>query len=349
MADGEPILYSLYVYAPNKAAPIFFAIAYGISAIFHIWQCYRYKAFKLIGLHPICAVVFTVGYALREYGAYNYIYSVTSRGSLIAFILSQVFIYACPPLLELANYHVLGRMFYYVPHCAPLPPGRVLATFGGLMAVVETLNALGVALGTNTSSSRETQALGGHLIIAAVAMQLGLIVIFVCLAVLFHRRCVKANVQVRAVKTILSTLYASMALIFIRCIYRLVEHLGNTKVDIDDLEALRQLSPILRYEAFFYVFEATLMLLNSALWNVWHPGRFLPRGHHIYLAQDGTEVQGEKELDDRSLLAKTGHVLSFGILFRRKRQHQRFQELGEYSAANYHEGSRLNEHAQPSP
>ncbi|KAL2127574.1 hypothetical protein VTI74DRAFT_10462 [Chaetomium olivicolor] len=327
-----PVLYSLYIYAPNKGAPIFFTTAYAISAVFHICQCYRYKAFKLIGLHPVCAVFFTAGYALRECGAYNYLYSVTTKHPLVIFILSQVFIYICPPLLELANYHVLGRIFYYVPYSAPVPPSRVLATFGGLMALVEALNAIGVALSANPSSSQKQQALGSHLTIAALAVQLVVIMIFICLAALFHRRCVKASIQTKAVKTLLLTLYVSMTLILVRCAYRLVEHTGNTKVDLDSIEALRSLSPLLRYEVFFYIFEASLMLINSVLWNVWHPGRFLPRDNHVYLARDGTEVEREENADDRPLLAKTAHVLTFGILFRRKRQTERFQELAEYSA-----------------
>lgn len=45
--------------------------------------------------------------------------------------------------------------------------------------------------------------------------------------------------------------------------------------------------PLLRYEVFFYVFEASLILLNSALWNVYHAGRYLPRDKVIVLSQDG--------------------------------------------------------------
>ncbi|KAI1808219.1 hypothetical protein F4811DRAFT_548957 [Daldinia bambusicola] len=333
MAAGEPILYSLYVYAPDKVAPIFFAIAYAISAVFHIWQCFRYQAFKLIGLHPNCAVLFTIGYALREYGAYNYMYSVTTKTPLIMYILSQIFIFICPPLLELANYNVLGRIFAYVPWCAPLPPARVLSIFGGLMGLVELLNSLGVSLSTNPSSSSSTQSLGSNLTIAALVIQLVLIVVFVCLAGIFHQRCLRANVQVRAVKVLLYTLYASMALILVRCIYRLVEHTGNTYVDLDNIEALRSLSPILRYEAFFYVFEATLMLINSILWNVWNPGRFLPRESHIYLSRDGTEVHGEEESDDRPLLTKIlAHPMIFGFCFRKKKQTLEFEELSQYPA-----------------
>lgn len=53
----------------------------------------RYKSWKLIGLHPFCAILFTAGYALREYGSHNYIYS---DQNLIVYILSQVFIFICP-------------------------------------------------------------------------------------------------------------------------------------------------------------------------------------------------------------------------------------------------------------
>lgn len=53
----------------------------------------RYKAFRLAGFHPLCAVILAIGYALREYGSFNYLYT---RPNLITFICSQVFIYICP-------------------------------------------------------------------------------------------------------------------------------------------------------------------------------------------------------------------------------------------------------------
>ncbi|KAK2008679.1 hypothetical protein LZ32DRAFT_640503 [Colletotrichum eremochloae] len=329
-AHGEPVLYSLYIYQPSKIAPIVFTVLYALSAVFHVWQCYRYKAFKLVGLHPTCAVMFTVGYALREYGAYNYLYDQDDKTSLIIFILSQVFIYVCPPLLELANYHVLGRMFYYVPHLAPMPANRVLSTFGGLMAAVELLNALGVALASNPTSGPTTQTLGSDLTIAAISIQIAIITIFVVLAALFHRRLARARMRVHTVQTMLHVLYASMLLIFARCIYRLIEHLGPTKKDLDNMEALRALSPLFRYEIFFLVFESSLMLVNSLLWNIWNPGRFLPRHYNVYLAHDGTEVQGQKDTDDRPLLQKAAHILSFGLLFQRKRRNYAAEELTTY-------------------
>ncbi|RYP74774.1 hypothetical protein DL769_003948 [Monosporascus sp. CRB-8-3] len=340
MADGEPVPGSLYVYAPNKGAPIFFTVAYGLSAVGHIWQCFRYKCWKLMCLQVLCAVLFTVGYAMREYGAYNYLYLIPGTDTLndqnlMIFILSQVFIYICPPLLELSNYHILGRLFYYVPYFAPLAPNRVLSTFGALMALVETLNALGVALSSNSSSSASQQTLGSNLSIASLVLQLCVIAIFGCLAGIFHRRCAKANIHARTIQTTLATLCVSMALILIRCIYRLVEHTGNTEVDLDNPEALGELTPILRYEWFFYVFEATLMFINSVLWNIWNPGRYIPRRHSVYLSPDGAfEIEGEEKEDDRSLLARAGHIFTFGILFHRKYERPTSIELSGHSRSD---------------
>lgn len=53
----------------------------------------RYKAWRMIGLQPMCAVFYTAGYALREYGAFDYLYSTTN---LNIYIISQVLIYICP-------------------------------------------------------------------------------------------------------------------------------------------------------------------------------------------------------------------------------------------------------------
>ncbi|KAH8689195.1 hypothetical protein BGW36DRAFT_365727 [Talaromyces proteolyticus] len=137
MENGQVVPGSIYVYAPNKIAPIVFTVLYALSACSHLWQCWRFKAWNIIGLHPFCAVLFTVGYALREVGAFNY---YQTSQTLIIYIMSQVFIYVGPPLLELANYHVLGRIFHYIPFLAPLAPSRVLGIFGA--ATMMLVNSL---------------------------------------------------------------------------------------------------------------------------------------------------------------------------------------------------------------
>lgn len=335
-SNGEVVYGSLFVYAPNKVGPIVFAILYGLSAVGHFYQCFRHRCFKLAGLQPFCAALFALGYALREVGAYNYSWQTDIEGkinmtNLIIYVLSQVFIFVAPPLLELANYHTLGRLLHYVPYMAPISPGRVLSTFGLLMAIIETLNALGVALASNPAGA--SQGAGSAMVIAALGMQLVVILVFILLAGTFHHRIARAKLETKSLRTMLITLYSSMVLILIRSIYRLVEHMGNTEIDLDDLEALEALTPILRYEWYFYVFEATIMFLNSALWNVFHPGRFLPQNPQTYLARDGVTELVDEQKDERSLLAKIGAVVSFGCCFRRH-ENRHFEQLNEYEMSN---------------
>lgn len=190
------------------------------------------------------------------------------------------------------------------------------------MTVIEGLNAAGVSLSANANATDASKNAGHILVLVALVLQVLVIIVFAYLSISFHRRCIQARhpMQTKAVKSTLITLYMSMVLIFVRCVYRLVENAtGTTSVDLDDIEALEDLSPILRYEVYFYIFEASLMLVNSALWNVRHPGPYLPQDHHIYLAQDGTEVKGEKsESDRRSFLLNLVNTLFCGMLFRDK-------------------------------
>lgn len=239
-------------------------------------------------------------------------------------------------MLELANYHILGRIFYYVPYFAPLDPGKVMATFGTLSALIETLNSLGVSLRSNPSASPTSQATGSHFTTAALVLQIVVIATFVVLAVLFHRRCSQANMRVKAVSSPLITLYISTVLIFVRCVYRMVEETGNTTVDLDNPEALAALSPALRYEWFFYVFEATLMLINSVLWNVRNPRRYMPGNYRVYLSRDGTtEIEGEDMSDTRPLLVRVFDP--FGLIVRKKKTSSPYWELDNCSDV-HHQG-----------
>lgn len=186
------------------------------------------------------------------------------------------------------------------------------------MGTVEAINALGVAFTSNPKGNK--QNLGSILILVAISIQLCVITIFICVAGLFHRRCItsRAPVEKRKIPTLMTTLYASMTLILIRCIYRIVEHTGNTALDTDDVEKMRNLSPLLRYEWFFYVFDAAVMLANSLLWNVFNPGRYLPRDRTVCLAEDGvSETEGGNKAGYQPTVAELGRaamqLLTFGL------------------------------------
>ncbi|KAI0016352.1 RTA1 like protein-domain-containing protein [Xylariomycetidae sp. FL0641] len=319
MEDGKYVDGSIWLYAPNKGAPVFFAVAFLATAIAHAWQATHYHSWKLTGLYVICGVLFVLGFVFREIGAFDY-------KNVATYIISVCFCYAAPPLYELGNYHILGRILYFVPYYSPIHPGRVLSTFAGLSVIIETLNGIGSSMSANRTSSESTQQTGKALLQAALILQLVLVTSFVVLAGFFQWKCRKNGINHPKVNRPLFTLYISSAIILVRCIYRAVEFFDFVGIDFDapDFD-YASLSPILRYEWFFYVFEATLMLGNSALLNFRHPGRWLPQSTKIYLAKDGvSEVTGPGYSDDRNVLVTLFDPFDIGGMVRGKDKTSRF-------------------------
>ena len=207
------------------------------------------------------------------------------------------------PVYELANYIILGRILYYVPYHSPIHPGRVITTFGAISAVVEALNSNGASYSSNATLSESKQNMGRSLLKAALIIQLFMMLSFVLLATYFHRSCYRAKLLPKNLKAVLYTLYCSSILIAVRTIYRTVEYFSISQVRVRPGFDPMSISPIVRYEWFFWVFEALLMIINSALLNVRHPARYLPRNNKIYLAQDGvTEIEGPGFEDKRMFL-----------------------------------------------
>ncbi|KAK8111378.1 RTA1 like protein-domain-containing protein [Apiospora kogelbergensis] len=281
MSDGKKVGGSLYYYAPNAGAADFFMAAFIVTMAFHLVQCWRFKCFKVTALYPFCGALFTAGFACRLYETRHY-------DNIPVYIASQCLIYFAPPLVELANYHILGRLLYYVPYCTPIHPGRVLTTFGALSAVVEILNALGISYIANPNARANIHQLGEILTKVSLFLQIVVISLFIVLASTFYNRCRRAGVANHNVSMVLLTLYISSGLILVRTIYRLVEHFSTSRSQLTDPNVdWSAVSPILRHEWFFYVFEAAVMLVNIFLWNALHPRRYLPESYQMYLAQDG--------------------------------------------------------------
>ncbi|KAI1100061.1 RTA1 like protein-domain-containing protein [Jackrogersella minutella] len=312
MENGQYVDGSIWYYAPNKGAPVFFAVAFLATGGVHFWQAMRYQCWRLTGLYVLCALIFVAGFITRELGAVDYT-------KLVYYIASSCLVYAAPPLCELCNYYILGRVLYFVPYLSPIHPGRVLTTFAAISTIVETLSGIGVAYETNRSLPEDLQQAGQSLLKAALIMQLVVVSLFVALAVTFHLRCLRNGINHVKVNQALLTLYISSAIITVRCIYRIVEFFDFSSI------TSASPSPIVRYEWFFYVFEATLMLCNSVLLNIRHPRRWLPKSTKVYLAQDGvTEIEGPGYKQERNFLATLVDPFDIYGMIKGKDQSTRF-------------------------
>ncbi|KAL4945454.1 hypothetical protein BDV06DRAFT_184634 [Aspergillus oleicola] len=318
---------SIWYYAPNKGAPIAFAILFAISGMIHGYQCVKYRSWTVTGLLPWSALLFTVGFILRSIGAFG------QWDNVEIYISSTVFLLAGPPVYEGANFFIMGRILYYIPYLSPIHPGRVFSTFVGLLFFVEVLTANGAALLANTEATEGRRNIGEGLLKAALILQLALMVGFTSLAVTFHVRCCRAKVLTKNLQTVLTVLYCSCVLITTRTVFRTVEYFSaageHTWDNPDDVD------PILRNEWIFWIFEVVIMYINTTMLNIFHPMRFLPRSNKIYLAKDGvTEVEGPGFKDPRPWIVTFVDPFDIaGLIFKKGKQHN-YWEVDERSQGN---------------
>lgn len=216
-----------------------------------------------------------------------------------------------------------------MPQLAPLHPGRVLTTFAAISGIVEALNANGAINATNTDLPKSRQNIGKALLKAALLIQIVVIVLFVTVAGYFQRQCFRNGIRNAKLNAALTTLYISSVLITIRTIYRIVEYFSLAELHFEQGMDPMSFSPIIRYEWFFYVFEATLMVCNQVLWNVRHPRRYLPGSTKVYLAKDGvTEIMGPGYKDERNFFVTIFDPFDIHGLIKGRDKQTRFWEDG---------------------
>ncbi|KAJ5834988.1 RTA-like protein [Penicillium robsamsonii] len=278
-----------------NSAAIAFAILFAISGGIHGYQCFKYKSWKVTGLLPWSALLFTAGFIIRTIGAFG------QWGNLGVYIASTVLLLAGPPVYEVANFFILGRILYYIPYHSPIHPGRVFTTFIVFGMAIEIITANGAARVASADSSVSSQNTGKALLKAALIMQIALMAGFMTLAGRFHFNCARGGVLNHKIKHALLALYCSCTLITIRTIYRTVEYF--TAASLNAYTDLENISPLLKQEWFFWFFEVVFMYSNTTLMNVFHPMHRLPRSNKIYLAEDGvTEIEGPGYDDPRHWL-----------------------------------------------
>ncbi|KKK24971.1 hypothetical protein ARAM_003303 [Aspergillus rambellii] len=313
---------SIWYYAPNKGAPIAFAILFAASGFMHVCQCHKYKSWTVTGLLPWSALLFTVGFILRTIGAFG------QWDNVPIYISSTVFLLAGPPVYEGVNFFILGRILYYIPYLSPIHPGRVFSTFVAMGVVIESLTANGAALVANTNATKSRKEVGEALLKAALILQICLMAGFVSLAVRFHYNCCRAGLLNKRLKRVLTVLYISCMLITTRTIYRTEEYFTVTQVHVwADPD---KVAPLIKDEWFFWFFEAVFMYSNTTMLNIFHPMQSLPRSNKIYLARDGvTEVEGPGYKDPRPFISTLLDPFDIiGLIFNRGRQEKYWEADG---------------------
>ncbi|KAF2755602.1 hypothetical protein EJ05DRAFT_478577 [Pseudovirgaria hyperparasitica] len=292
---------SVWFYAPNNVAPIVFMILFLFSGCLHTWQTIKYKSWRTTGLLPWAAVLMITGFLTRELGAYDY-------EKLEYVIASTVLILSGPPVYALINYFILSRILYYMPYLSPMHPGRVVTTFAGLDVIVEIMLAQGAWRSVHSGISESERQAGEDLVRASLLLQVVLFLVFMCLVAYVHFKAARASLLSGRIRTVIYVLYVSSAIVTIRCIYRIVEYFQGWE------------GTLFQNEPYFWVFEASIMFINTVLLNVWFPGKRLPRSNSCFLARDGvTQMRGPGWSDDRPWLINMFDPLDiYGLVTGRK-------------------------------
>jgi hypothetical protein len=236
-----------------------------------------------------------------------------------------------PPVYALINYFILSRILFYIPYLAPLHPGRVATTFIGLDAVCEILIGQGAWRMANSSMTEKQRQLGADLVTASLCLQAALFGAFGILAAQFHRRANRAKVLSRDLRIVLYVLYTSASIVTIRCIYRLVEYIMGWD------------SAIYKNEIFFWIFEAVIMFLNTALLNLFHPGKRLPSSNSVFLDRDGvTERRGPGWDDDRPWIITVFDPFDIWGLLNKRDQKTQFWDMSDEELARLRAEKKAN-------
>ena len=291
----------------------------------------RYKSFKATFLLVWAPTLFVAGFILREVCAYHY-------SNVNLFIAETVLLLLAPPVYEGANYIVLGRILYYVPYLSPIHPGRVVTTFLAFDILVGPLTGNGGAR-IASADSQSARNIGEALMKTALIIQLVCMICFLLLAGWYHHRVAKAGLMRPKLRAPLIQLYISCTLITIRTIYRTVEYFATaSSINLlysGTFTSTSQLSPLFKDEWFFWVFEASVMLTNSVLLNIFHPMRFLPSNNKIYLARDGvTEIEGPGIEDKRNFVLTILDPFDLVGLIRGRDKEAKFWENHEGGGEN---------------
>ncbi|CAD6577136.1 MAG: hypothetical protein ASARMPRED_008138 [Alectoria sarmentosa] len=246
---------------PNSGAAYLFAILFGLTLTAHIVQSIIYRK----GYSWVVAMG-----ALWQTACYGFrILSIKYVANETYYTVWFILMLLAPLWINAYVYMVLGRMVYNFTSSAKIL-GFKAWRFGLYFVLLDIfaflVQAVGASMASGNDISQSQIFRGLHIYMGGVGLQQFFICCFVGLAIRFQRqmkRDAPVTDQRRALR-MLYILYAVLALITVRIIFRLVEYSKGYSSGI----------PV--HEAYQYILDSTLMLIALVLFNVVHPGQIMP-------------------------------------------------------------------------
>ncbi|KAF8817168.1 hypothetical protein BYT27DRAFT_7237618 [Phlegmacium glaucopus] len=258
---------ALYFYNPSFTAAIIFSVVFGILLGVHILQSILYRK-KFCWVIIMGAAWETASFILRILGTRN-------QQEVVFAIVSPILFLLAPLWINAFDYMILGRMVYYfLPEreLYHIPATRFSVIFVSLDIVSFLVQATGGVIVSGTNESAHLLKIGQWIYIGGVGVQQLFIVLFLAMVIRFHRRILELEVKGTLWESgkihwrwLLYALYASLALISMRIIYRLIEF----------TRGITPSNPLPFHEVYMYCLDALPMAIALFIMCISHPGRTL--------------------------------------------------------------------------
>ncbi|TVY14480.1 Protein RTA1 [Lachnellula arida] len=272
---------AIYEYYPSFGAAILFSGLLLAAVIMHISQAAKFKKnfCWVIIMGTIWEMASFVLRAIstrkqQDQNLYTYSFLLVTLAPICMKPLPLPLNYLANPFIVVNafDYMLLGRMVHcFLPSqkVFHVPARRFSVYFVWFDVLSFLVQLVGALVLSNSDASAKTTQLGIHIYMGGMGLQLFFIMIFTSLAVAFHRemrQMDKSGVVLRQGWTkMVYALYASLAMIAIRIIYRLAEYGPGVSLS----------NPLPSHEAFFYCLDALPIFLAITIMNLIHPGHVL--------------------------------------------------------------------------
>ncbi|EXK49544.1 hypothetical protein FOMG_02059 [Fusarium oxysporum f. sp. melonis 26406] len=268
----------LWSYVPSIPAAVIFIILFLMLSAAHTW--------KMIHNRLWFCIPFVIGGFLEVIGFIGRAMANKATDKLGPYIIQSVFLLIPPSLFAASIYMTLGRIIRGLgPKGESCSIVRVkwLTT---LFVVGDVFSFLVQSSGAGMMAAGDDPTMGENIVIGGLVIQVLFFGLFVVAAVIFQLRYRKIGSNWRAVgssntasvfdwERMLMMLYATSALILIRCFFRIVEYVMGA-----DAYPLKN-------EWTLYIFDALLMAAVMVIFYIWYPCR----------VQDFQELQNRDSAD----------------------------------------------------
>ncbi|CZR62608.1 related to Rtm1p [Phialocephala subalpina] len=258
---------SIWLYNPNFALSIVFALLYLIPTTIQFWQTFfKYKSWYFVVVF-VGACLEVAGYVVRAV-------SVKNLSSIPPYAVQSSFIIIAPLFIGAGNYLLISRLCLKVlpseiTHIHRIPV-RILTRIFVLCDIVSFLiQVSGTGIASSQNWDGQTLKIGEDILIAGLAIQVATFGFFLAIVGRFHLLTRAGGVRNDAGegwRLVLKAVYISSILIIIRSIYRLIEF------------ALGIFGYPFTHEWMFYVFESVPMLPAISIFCLWHPAEYFGGG-----------------------------------------------------------------------